>query len=377
MAYTPHVPVKPASIAELSGGLVEANLTLPKLVTRADFGGIAGQPNDTKTFKLKGRLPYRRMNFRDPRTNPIIKDIYKEGLATVTWGGYIYNATDLTDEQAQFDLDGWASLLEPQADAVAAGINQAAADLITSAPYEVVIKGAGTHLRSAIGEARKVLNRFRLQDTNRILVVGTDFEQAMLEDEKLTLAQYVGDTRADTALGQAILGRIAGFTVVMDLTVAADEAYAFVPSGFIQMLGAPMVPQSVGFGANIAKDGLALRWMRDYDIDYRTDTSLVDSWEGHNHVKDRFVPEHVLATTDPHAAFDPASMKQYFVRGLKLSLAGVPADSIYPAATTGKPRPSHGTGASNLSDAAEVTRTDQLRAETEISSANPWTPPAP
>jgi len=55
MAYTPHVPVKPASIAELSGGLVEANLTLPKLVTRADFGGIAGQPNDTKTFKLKGR----------------------------------------------------------------------------------------------------------------------------------------------------------------------------------------------------------------------------------------------------------------------------------------------------------------------------------
>ena len=377
MAYTPHVPVKPVQIAELTHGLIDPQLTLAKLVTRKNFDAIAGQDQDTLTFKVKGRLPYRRMDFRDSRINPIIRDIYKEGKTTATWGGYIYSAVGLTDEQAQFDLDGWAGLLEPQVDAVAAGINQAAADLITSAPYEVTIAGAGTHLRSAIGEARKVLNKFRLQDTNRVLIVGSDFEQKMLEDEKLTLAQYVGDIRADSALGQAILGRIAGFTVVMDLTIAPNEAYAMVPSGFVQMLGAPMVPQSVGQGSSVSKDGLALRWLRDYDLDYRTDTSLVDSWEGHNFVKDRFLPEHVLATANPHTAFDPNALKEYFVRGVKMTLAGVPADSIYPAAVTGVKRPAHGTGASGNADAAEVTRTADLRAETGVSSATRWTPPAP
>ena len=47
----------------------------------------------------------------------------------------------------------------------------------------------------------------------------------------------------------------------------------------------------------------SMRWLRDYDMDYRTDRSLVDSWEGHNHVKDRFLPAPVLASADPHTPF--------------------------------------------------------------------------
>ena len=91
---------------------------------------------------------------------------------------------------------------------------------------------------------------------------------------------------------------------------------------------------------------------------------------------DAFLPERVLANTDPHTAFDPNTLKRYLVRGVKLELAGAAADSIYPAAATGVPRPGHGTGAGGNADAAEVTRVADLRASTGVSSATKWTPPA-
>lgn len=376
MAYVPHVPVKPTTIVEATSGLVEKELTIAKLVTRKAFDAFKGEAGDKVTIKVRGRLPYRKMAFRDDRTNSLITDIYKEGKTDITWGGYIYSGVAITDEQAEFDLDGWTSLVDEQASAVAAGINREAADLVTGAPYEVVIKGARVNLRSAIGEARKVLNKFLVPNEGRILVVGSDFEQAMLEEKNLTLASYVGDVRADTALGQAILGRVAGFTVVMDLSIGSGDAYAMVPSGFVQLLGAPLLPQSVPFGATLNKDGVSLRWMRDYWTEKRTDRSFVDTWEGHNHVLDAFLPERVLANTDPHTAFDPNTLKRYLVRGVKLELAGTAADSIYPAAATGVPRPSHGTGAGGNADAAEVARTADLRASTGVSSATKWTPPA-
>lgn len=376
MAYTPHVPVKPTHIAEATQGLIEKELTIAKLVTRQAFDAFKGEAGDKITVKVRGRLPYRKMNFRDDRTNSLVTDIYKEGKTDVTWGGYIYSGVAIADEQAQFDLDGWTSLVDEQASAVAAGINREAADLVTGAPYEVVIKGAKANLRSAIGEARKVMNRFLVPNEGRILVVGSDFEQAMLEEKDLTLASYVGDVRADTALGQAILGRINGFTVVMDLSIAPGDAYAMVPSGFVQLLGAPLLPQSVPFGATINQDGISLRWMRDYWTEKRTDRSFVDTWEGHNHVLDAYLPERVLATTDPHTAFDPSTLKRYFSRGVKLELDGTAANSIYPAAATGVPRPSHGTGAGGNADAAEVARVADLIANTGISSAKKWTPPA-
>ena len=375
MAYTPHVPVKPTTIVEATTGLVEKELTIAKLVTRKAFDAFKGEAGDKVTIKVRGRLPYRQMDFRDDRTNSLVTDIYKEGKTDITWGGYIYSGVAITDEQAQFDLDGWTALVDEQASAVAAGINREAANLVTGAPYEVVIKGAKTNLRSATGEARKVLNKFGVPNEGRILIVGSDFEQAMLEEKGLTLASYVGDVRADTALGQSILGRINGFTVVLDLTIGAADAYAMVPSGFVQLLGPPLLPQSVPFGATLNKGGVSLRWMRDYWTEKRTDRSFVDTWEGHNHVLDAFLPERVLATTDPHTAFDPNTLKRYFVRGVKLELNGLVADSIYPAHAVGQKSPSHGTAA-GTADAAEVARVADLRAWTGVSSQGKWVPAA-
>lgn len=376
MAYTPHSLVKPEKIVGIAAGLIDKQLTLSKLVTREAFDKFKGAKDDTLTYRLPGRLPFRKMPFRDARTNPLIFDVYKEATTTITWGGYIYNGVKITDEQAQFDAGKWAAFLAPQAEAVAAGINQEAAALVTGAPYEVFLKGIGANIRSAFGEAKKVLDRFGVPSSGRIAVVGTDVAQAMFEAKNLTIADYVGDVRADTALGEAIIGRLAGFTIVEDLTLNPQEVIWMVPTGFVQLLGAPLVPESVPFGSSTSLDGLALRWLRDYDMDYRTDRSLVDSWEGHNHVKDRFLPAPVLASADPHTPFDPATLKSYFVRGVRGTLAGVAADSIYPAHATGQKRPDHGTGAGGNADAAEVARVADLIAETGISSANKWTPPA-
>lgn len=357
MAYTPHVVVKPEKIVGIAAGLIEPQLTLAKLVTREGYEKLKGAGNDTLVYTVPGILPYRRKNFRDPRIDPLHYDVYKEGKTTITFGGYIYSGVKITDEQAQFDLNGWAALLSPQAQAVAAGINQSAADLITSAPYEVNLTGVGSDadhgFRRAFNEARRVLNRFGVPQVGRIAIVGTDVENAMLNEKDLTLAQYVGDVRADTALGEAIIGRMSGFTIVSDSSIDAADMYFMVPSGFVQLLGTPLVPQSVPFGATIRQDGIALRWMRDYDMDFRTDRSVVDSWEGSNIVKDMFLPKHVLVpeTNTTYPAFDPNTLNQFFVRGIKGTLDGEPEDSVYPT----------GAGKADLIAATEISAAETRR----------------
>lgn len=356
MAYTPHDPVKVQKIVDLASGLIEQDLTLAKLVTHQAYDQFKGVLGDTLTYRVAGRLPYREYAWRNDRTNPIKFDVYKEGTTTVTWSGHIYSASRVTDEQYEYDLDGWGKLLSAQSNAVATGINTRAAALIEGAPYEVTIAGAGTNIRSALGEARKVLNRFRVPKEARIIVVGSDFEQKMNEDEKLTLAQNVGDMRADNALSDCILGRLYGFTFVADETIDPEAAYAMVPSGFVQLNGAPYVPNSVPFGSTASVGGFAARMMRDYDMDYLHDRSIVDVYVGENVVKDRFLPKEVLTAADPHPAFDPDDLNEYFVRGVKLTLEGAAGDSIYPA----------------VANAAKA----DLIAETGVSDAKKWTPPA-
>ena len=75
MAYVPHVPVKPTTIVEATSGLVEKELTIAKLVTRKAFDAFKGEAGDKVTIKVRGRLPYRKMAFRDDRTDSLVTDI--------------------------------------------------------------------------------------------------------------------------------------------------------------------------------------------------------------------------------------------------------------------------------------------------------------
>jgi hypothetical protein len=99
----------------------------------------------------------------------------------------------------------------------------------------------------------------------------------------------------------------------------------------------------VPFGATQSFEGIAMRWVRDYDPTYMQDRSVVNTYAGFRSVTD------VLVGWDEQKNSEKVSDKEHFVRGIKLTLDGA---SQYPAPD------------------------DELAQITGISSATPW-PPAP
>jgi hypothetical protein len=315
--------VKPQKLAATAVGMLEQELVIPNLFEKEGIDQFKGAEDDTISVTVEGVLPFREYAWRNDRSKPIEFDIYKERKIAVTFGGNVYSAVKLTDEQYDFDLPSWATLLRPQVKAVARGLSRRAVSTLIGQTYAVTIGNAGANLRAAMIEARRVLNKFNVPDDARYLLVGSDFESALLTDEKLSLAQNVGDAEAQSALRNATLGDRYGFRIIVDQTIPADTAYAFAGSAFIFLSGAPSVPQSVPFGATTSFEGIAMRWVRDYDPSYMQDRSVVNTYAGFRAVTD------VLVGWDGANNTEVVSSQEHFVRGVKLTLTGA---SVYPDA---------------------------------------------
>lgn len=335
MAVTPgnHQVVKPEKLVAASAGFLEQELVIPRLFQREGIDQYKGASDDSVSVKVEGVLPFRDYEWRaglpgssTPGTRPAITfDDYAERKITVSFGGNVYSAVKVTDEQNDMDLDGWAKLLRPQVKAVARGLQRRAINALTGASFNVVVGGVATQgFRAALIEARRVLNAFQVPDGARYLIVGSDFEAQMLNDDSLTLAQNVGDSNADSALRNATLGKLFGFTVISDPTIPSGVAYAMVDSAFVFASAAPSVPQSV-LGATTAFEDIAVRWVRDYDSSHMEERSVVNTYAGFRAVED------VLVYWDNGNNTEVVSDDEYFVRAIKLDLT---ANSAYPIAGT-------------------------------------------
>ncbi|WP_411089563.1 hypothetical protein [Streptomyces sp. 061-3] len=289
MATAQHQVVKPQKLVNTAVGMLEQELLIPNLFTKQGVDQFKGAENDTIAMKVEGILPFHDYGWRNDRTSPIVFDEYSEGTIAVTFGGNVYSAVKLTDEQNDFDIDNWSKLLRPQSKAIARGLQRRAVNTLTNQTYNVTIGSARDNLRSAVIEARRVLNAFHAPKEGRYLLVGTEFESALLNDENLNLAQNVGDSEAETALRTASIGDRFGFRIVVDQTIPSDAAYAFSSSGFIFLSGAPSVPQSVPYGVATSFESIALRWVRDYDPLYMQDRSVVNTYAGFRSVTDVLV----------------------------------------------------------------------------------------
>ncbi|WP_372407211.1 hypothetical protein [Streptomyces luteireticuli] len=305
--------------------MLEQELLVPSLFQRHGIDQFKGADNDTISMRVEGILPFHDYAWRNDRSTPIQFDEYAERKIAVSFGGNSYSAVKLTDEQNHFDITEWSRLLRPQVRAVGRGLQRRAVKTLTSQQYNVTIGKAAQNLRGALIEARRVLNAFHAPDESRYLLVGSDFESALLADDKLNLASNVGDSIADSVLRTATIGERYGFRIVVDQTIPSDSAYAFASSGFIFLSGAPAVPQSVPYGATTSFEGLALRWIRDYDSLYLQDRSVVNVYNGFRSVTD------VLVGWDEKNEKEIISSGEHFVRGIRLTLDG---RSDYPEAAS-------------------------------------------
>ena len=319
-----HSVVKASKLVLTGVGQLQQQLILPNLVRRESLDQFKGSLNDTITFRVPGTLPARDYAFRNDRTSTIVYDDYAETTVNVTLSGNAYSAVKITDEQQDFDLQGSSVLLEAQTRAVSSKLEHAVADAMVGQTYTVNVSVAAIgSLKAALIEARRVLNVYGVQG-NRVLVVGSAFESALLSDATLSLAGNVGEADATSQLHEATIGRRYGFTIVVDQTIPAGNAYAFVEDAFILATAVPSIPKGAPFGATVSSDGLSMRLVRDYDTDRMQDRQVVNTWYGARSVVDTIRYWDAAATPKQ----EKISTAQFFVRGIKLSLTGT---STYPA----------------------------------------------
>ncbi|QDK03181.1 major capsid protein [Streptomyces phage TuanPN] len=320
-----HSVIKPEKIAATAAVALEQALVVPALFQREGIDQFKGAKDDTINVKVEGVLPFRTYDWRSgqvggPNANGGVRkaiefDEYTEKTVAVSFGGNIYSAVALTDEQRDFDLNGWAKLVSKQTEAISRGLERGAVDHLLAQDYAVTLGGAVAQrtLRSVLIRARDVLNKFMVPKEGRVLLVGSDWEVALLEDEKLNLASNVGDAEAVAALHEATIGRRFGFDIVVSQEIPADAAFALHRSAFIFATGAPTVPQSVT-GGSASANGVAVRWLQDYDALHLTDRSVINTYKGFREVKDQ------LIGIDAGTGQAFVSQYEHFVRAIKLDL---------------------------------------------------------
>ena len=320
-----HSVIKPEKIAATAAVALEQSLVVPALFQREGIDQFKGAKDDTINVKVEGVLPFRTYDWRSgqvgtPNANGGVRkeiqfDEYTEKTVAVSFGGNIYSAVALTDEQRDFDLNGWAKLVSKQTEAISRGLERGAVDHLLAQNYAVTLGGAvsGRTLRSVLIRARDVLNKFMVPKEGRVLLVGSDWEVALLEDEKLNLATNVGESEAVAALHEATIGRRFGFDIVVSQEIPGDAAFALHRSAFIFATGAPTVPQSVT-GGSASANGVAVRWLQDYDALHLTDRSVINTYKGFREVKDQ------LIGIDGVTGQAFVSEYEHFVRAIKLDL---------------------------------------------------------
>ena len=313
--------LKAERIAAQALGLLEREIVLPALVWTDAVGDFAGAAGDTISIRVPARTTARTRTLRGARGTAsegegiITMDTLAETKVDVTLNTDVYSAVPVTDEELSLDItDFGAQVLTPQVRAVAEGLENAVAAEMLGASYATTVTvpavDDGTPASdpfNALVDARVALNRANVPMNDRTVVLGSSMEGVFLKSSHLNRVDASG---TDAALRDATLGRMAGFNqIVVSNALPENVGFAFHRTAYVLSMRAPAIPQGATFGSSQAYQGLAMRWLKDYDFRNVQDRSLVDAYYGTNVIADG--PDSGDADTEPD-----------FVRAVKLELAG-------------------------------------------------------
>ena len=279
--------IKPEVIAATALGLLQRDLVLGNLVWSDADWNFTGAKDDTVTIRIPARLKAREYAWRNDRSEEIRMDELHEDRVDVRLHKDIYSAVPVSDEELTLDISDFGSrVLQPQVRAVAEAIDNNIAALMETAPYRTVLPLDGADPYASIVRARKTLNQSFVPRGDRYLLVGSDVEERILLSDRFNRLDSTGESRAVSALAEATVGRIAGFTVVISEAIDPGSAFAFTPSAYAVATRAPAIPDGVAFGAGQTFNGFAMRWVRDYDSARLRDRSVVNVFAGFNVIRD-------------------------------------------------------------------------------------------
>lgn len=275
--------VKPNAIVNTVLGMLTKDLVLPGLVWLNGLGEFAGKYNDTITIRIPNPTTARTRVLRGvgAARNLTASDLTETSI-DVKLTDDIYNLILLTDEERALDVISFADqVLRRQVRAVSELIEDSISLTIQNAPYTKVHTYAYDFLWNAVIAARRQLNDAKVPKEGRVLIVGSAIEEALLLDQRFVRYDSSGPD-AVTRLATAKIGKLAGYEVYIVDTIPHGAAYLFHPTAFVMVSRPPGAPfaNNVAVGSVASENGLALRWLGDYDSTATTDRSLVETWIG-------------------------------------------------------------------------------------------------
>lgn len=298
-----NVFLKADKILATALALLQREIILPKLVTRLGLADFEGAKDDSVTIRVPAILDAREYEWRTRGAAIVVDDVVEKSV-TVALSKHPYSAVAVTDEQLTLDITSFAKqILAPQVRGVAEKLESYIAAALADAPITAAqtvtfTTATGSGYDTAI-DVRTILNKNNVPMADRVLVLGADIEAAWLKDDKMSDVDKSGSS---TALRDAILGRIGGFLTVVSNAIPPTVGYAFHKSAIVLGNVAPIVPEGVTAGASESSDGLAMRWIRDYDPNYLRDRSVVSSFAGTGSVNEGVGDDAAVVgvgTTDP------------------------------------------------------------------------------
>lgn len=309
----PHVFVKPSLVVQTAVEILQRQRVLQALVTTDGLGDFGGSNNDTINIRVPAIAGAHTRTLRAADRSLTTDDLVEYSIP-VQLTDHHYSAIKLTDEQRTLDVSDFArQVLMPQVSAVAYKLEDKIADLVDSPSYDEIIAVSPSDTFPGFIDARRKLNDNNVPDANRVLVVGSAVEAAVLKDDQFRQFNQSGD---NSALRRAYLGDIAGMRVFRSNAIPSDTAYEWHPTAFVYVNRAPKMSEGIVASASYAADNVALRWLCDWSYTEIGLRSLVDVFAGYK----------VITEADGS-----------FVRGVKmrLSITGINAGDDFTVASTG------------------------------------------
>jgi hypothetical protein len=309
----PNSFLKAQRIASASLGLLQREIILPGLVWRDAGGDFAGAAGDTISIRIPARTTARTRPLRGARGTAsegegiITMDTLSETKVDVTLDEAPYNAVPITDEEMTLDITNFGQqILSPQVRAVAEALENKLAAEMVGASYQTTLTLDTVDPYNTLVDARVAMNKNNIPMSERTCVVGADLEGVFLKSDHLARYDQSG---SDSALRDAVIGRVAGFgPIYVSNALPANVGFVFHRTAYVMSMKAPVVPDGASYGASQAYQGLAMRWIRDYDFRQVQDRSLVDTYVGTNIIAD-----------GPDSA--DAGTELDFVRAIKITMA--------------------------------------------------------
>lgn len=278
--------ITPTVISKVAIGALVQDLVLPRLVNRdveADFQGGEGTVVNVRvppSVSGGGARTYTQA-LRDTAT-PIVLDRITETTIPVAIGPMLYKGVPVTDEEFTFTLtDFTRQVIEPIVQPVGIGAEALLAAEINSFPASATIVPAadGSDIHDAILEARMTLDKRHVPKQGRMLIVSPEIEMMLLSDPINRLVRYQ-DSGTTEVLREANIGRLYGMPVIGSTELTAKSFVIMTRDAFTFVMRAPAVPAGCNFGQSVSYQGMAMRFIRDYDSAFMQDRAICSVFAG-------------------------------------------------------------------------------------------------